>query len=304
MSEILDFQSPSRPMLSRDADSMYWMSRYLAPNLQQRQWRSVLEIMRLDELPPSRDPLAKRIEQYMTFNVDNPSSLLNCLTRARENARSIRETISAEMWECLNTLYWSIRSEEAPQRFEESRDDFYRSIMTGSMLFQGLTHQTLAHDQRWNFAQIAKYLERIDVTARIIETKFGILKSANLETPIRNIHWMATLRSCCAIEAFRRHHLGDMDPFLIASFLILQRDFPRAIRFCVEQAHGAIADIRSSLNVRGVDPAERILGRLTAQLEFAQPDEIMAEGVPLYLHKIQTAVADAAIAIQKTYFLY
>src|ERR1700749_1033454 len=102
------FDFSSRPMLSRDADSMYWMSRYveraehvarillinsnllmdvgdLAPNLQQRQWRSILEIMRLDELPPSRDLLAKRIEQYMTFNVENPSSLLNCLTRAREN---------------------------------------------------------------------------------------------------------------------------------------------------------------------------------------------------------------------------
>src|SRR6476469_7509234 len=121
------FEFPSRPMLSRDADSMYWMSRYveraehvarlllinsnllmdvgdLAPALQQRQWRSILEIMRLDELPPSREPLARRIQHFMTFNPDNPSSLMSCLSRARENARAIRETISAEMWECLNTL--------------------------------------------------------------------------------------------------------------------------------------------------------------------------------------------------------
>src|SRR5438045_8245495 len=114
------FEFPSRPMLSRDADSMYWMARYveraehvarlllinsnllmdvgdLAPALQQRQWRSILEIMRLDELPPSREPLARRIQHFMTFNVENPSSLINCVTRARENARAIRESISAEM---------------------------------------------------------------------------------------------------------------------------------------------------------------------------------------------------------------
>ena len=111
----------------------------------------------------------------MTFDVENPNSLISCVTRARENARGIRENISAEMWENLNTLYWSLRSEDAPARFEDSPDDFYRQVMTGSMLFQGLTDQTLAHDQRWLFTQIGKYLERIDVTCRVIETKFNIL---------------------------------------------------------------------------------------------------------------------------------
>lgn len=314
-------------MLSRDADSMYWLSRYveraehvarillinsnllmdvgdLAPTLQQRQWRSILEIMRLDELPPSREPLAKRIQHFMTFNQDNPSSLWSCLSRARENARAIRESISAEMWECLNTLYWSIRGDDAIHRFDESTEDFYRGIMAGSMLFQGLTSETLGHDQRWSFAQLAKYLERVDVTARIIETKFSILKSAELEAAIRNIHWMAVLRSCCSIEAFRRNYVGDMDPLRVASFLILQRTFPRSIRYCVEHAYLAICEIRSVANTKGVDPAERILGRLAAQLEYAEINEIIATGVPAYLHQIQSAVAEAAIAVQKTYFLH
>ena len=86
--------------------------------------------------------------------------------------------------------------------------------MTGSLLFQGLTDQTIAHDQRWLFAQLGKYLERITVTCRVIETKFKILQQAEamLEAPLRNIHWMAVLRSCCSIEAYRRMHVGDMDP--------------------------------------------------------------------------------------------
>ncbi|HXE54596.1 MAG TPA: alpha-E domain-containing protein, partial [Tepidisphaeraceae bacterium] len=177
----------SRPVLARDADSMYWMSRYieraehvarlltvnsnllvdvgdLAPDLQERQWMSVLTIMRSN--PPERDNAsdteAGLIPRYMTFDRSNPNSLMTCVSRARENARGIRENISAEMWECVNTLYWSIRGDDSPSRFEESPDTFYRQIMNGSMLFQGLTDQTLDHDQRWRFAQLGKYLERID----------------------------------------------------------------------------------------------------------------------------------------------
>src|SRR5687768_8459096 len=138
---------PPRPMLSRDADAVYWMSRYversehvarlllvnfnllmdvwgLAPTLQQRQWQRVLNVVRADaNFPPGEGPLGSRVEQYMAFGADNPSSIVNCLTKARENARGVRENISAEMWECLNTLYWYIKGDEGRARFDESPDD-------------------------------------------------------------------------------------------------------------------------------------------------------------------------------------
>ena len=321
----------ARPMLSRDADSMYWMSRYveraehvarlllvngnllidvgdLAPALQEQQWLSIIQILRLnesDEALSGDAPMGIRVARHMTFNAANPSSLISCVSRARENARSIRENISAEMWETLNSLYWSIRGDDARSRFEDSPEDFYRSIMAGSMLFQGLTDQTLAHDQRWLFTQVAKHLERIDVTCRVIETKFIILKGAEtiLETALRNIHWMAVLRSCCSIEAFRRHHLGEMDPLRVAAFLILERNFPRSIRFSVERAVDAVAAIHASVDPNAVDPAERVLGRLNAQLEYAEMTEILNEGLPAYLQRIQASVAEAALAVQKAYFL-
>ncbi len=327
---------PPRPMLSRDADSVYWMSRYveraehiarilltnsnllmdvgeLAPDLQVKQWQGVLTIMRAGELPavpavdsalPVDTSTAYRVAHHMTFNADNPSSLFSCLSRARENARGVRETISAEMWENINTLYWTLR--DAPARFDESPEDFYRQVMTGSMLFQGLTDHTLLHDQRWHFAQLGKYLERIDVTARVIATKFALLKSAEskLETPIRNIHWMSVLRSCCSIEAFRRSHIGDMDPLLVATFLILAPDFPRSIRFSVAQAHAAAAAIRNEVNPRSIDPAERALGRLKIQLDYGETAEITKPGVASYCERIQSECADAAMGIQKTYFLH
>lgn len=326
-----------RPMLSRDADSVYWMARYveraehsarvllvnanllmdvgdLAPELQQRQWQGVMSIMRSGELPAEKAESAssiggeisivQRVAQHMTFNIDNPNSIFNCIARARENARGIRETISAEMWENLNTLYWTLR--DAPARFDDSPEDVYRQVMIGSMLFQGLTDQTLQHDQRWHFIQLGKYLERIDVTSRVIGTKFALLKSieAKLEAPIRNIHWMSVLRACCSIEAYRRSNVGDMDSVRVAAFLILEPDFPRSIRFCVGAAHAAIAAIRAEVNPHGIDHAERALGRLKTQLDYAEASEIAKPGVPQYCERIAADIAEAAIAVQGTYFLH
>lgn len=324
----------ARPMLARDADSMYWMSRYveraehvarlllvntnllmdvgdLAPSLQQRQWQSVLTILRVDARFPAAapghvaPPIGTRVVQFMAFDRDNPNSLLNCLTRARENARGIRENISSEMWESVNTLYWFIQG-EARQRFEEAPDEFYRDVMNRSLLFQGLTDQTLTHDQGWHFTQLGKYLERIDVTCRIIEAKFAMLRSTDkaLAGALRNIHWMAVLRSCCSLESYRRKHVGDMDPMRVASYLILEREFPRSIRFAVDRAHDAITAIRAEVNPLAIDVAERILGRLDAQLEYGEIAEILTEGIPAYLQKIQEGVAEAAMALQKAYFLH
>src|SRR6202012_1451039 len=118
----------------------------------------------------------------------------------------------------------------------------------------------MAHDQRWLFAQLGKHLERITVTCRVIETKFNILHRAEamLEAPLRNIHWMAVLRSCCSIEAYRRRHIADIDPLRVASFLILERNFPRSVRYAVGLAPQAIAAIRAEVKPAAIDSAERI----------------------------------------------
>jgi uncharacterized alpha-E superfamily protein len=319
---------PERPMLSRDADAMYWMSRYVEraehvarmllvnssvlidigdlPTAQQaQQWQSLLTILRSPDLSEGPD-IAQRVVQFLTFNADNPNSILTCLTRARENARGIRENISAEMWENLNTLYWSLRGDDAPARFEDSPDDLYRTVMTGSMLFQGLTDQTLAHDQRWLFAQLGKYLERTDITSRIIRIKYDLIKAneQNFESTLRNLYWMAVLRSCCSIEAYRRNYLGDMDATRVAGFLILERNFPRSVRFSVSGALAAMSAIRAGARGNSIDHAERILGRLDVQLEYDELSEILAEGVSGYLKRIEEAINAAAFAVQQSYFLH
>jgi uncharacterized alpha-E superfamily protein len=322
---------PGKPMLARVAESMYWMNRYieraehlarlilvnsnvlidivdLATKLEQQLWQGVLRVMHLDHSEIADklladENVAARVSQYMTFDADN--GLLACLSKARENARSIRENISGEMWENLNTLYWTIRGDDARQRFVEAPHDIYREVMTGSFLFQGLTNQTLGHGQGWLFGQLAKHLERADITCRIIETKFDILSAAehDLDGPERNIHWMAVLRSCCSIEEYRRMHPGDMDPMHVATFLVLEHRFPRSICYSVRHAHESASGIRGAINQHSPGTAERILVRLHAQLEHADPSEIAEEGVQAYLQRVREKIGQASMAVQGAYFL-
>ncbi len=320
---------PERSMLSRVADSTFWMARYveraehvarvtlvtsnllmdvgeLAPDLLEREWRDVLSVFHLSGELPEADgrPISQVAQQYMTFGQENPNSLANVIGRARENARGVRSEISAEMWEALNELYWTTRGRDAQDRFEDNPEAYLKTVTRGSMLFQGLTDQTLAHDQRWLFTQAGKYLERVDVTCRVVASRFEFLKAAGsqIEPPLRNIHLMACLRMCASIEAYRRQHLNELDMTHVATFLLLESNHPRSVRYGIERAHEAVAAVRSRTSPRAIDPSERILGRLCTQLEYAEPHEILAVGLMDYLQRITDAVSEAGLGIRDRYF--
>jgi uncharacterized alpha-E superfamily protein len=328
-SELVQELPKSRPMLARVAEAMYWMSRYveraehisrivlvnshmlidlgeLAPDMLEKQWLGVLRILRLDQRAEVQDNsfIGPTFSSFMK-NESN-RNLITCLTKARENARSIRENISEEMWETLNTLYWSLTGEDAKLRFDESPQEMFHAVIMGSLLFQGVADQTLPRSQSWQFIQLAKYLERADMICRIVDTNFDILRSSGdyCETPLRNIQWMGVLRSCCSIEAYRRKHLGDLDPLRLAAFLILDADSPRNIRYAIGAARAAIADIGASVHPNQIGTAERILGRLNARLEYADMKDISATGLNPFLKRIQQDIADVSVAIENTYFLH
>ena len=321
---------PKRPVLAREADSTYWMARYVertenvarillsstecvidvrdvAPAFLDRQWRSVLRIMHVDD-PQCAElggvALADRVAQIMTFSEENPNSLASCLTRARENARGIREGISSEMWEHLNQLYWSIRSDEARARFQESPHELYNDIISGAMTFHGLTDQTLWHGERWHFAQAGRYFERITCTCRILSELMPSRNEGGPDAPLRNIQWTTILKSCNSLEANRRANPGELDPESIISFLLLAPSFPRSVLFSVTEAKNAVGAISAEVNPRGIDPAELILGRLHAQLKYADPEELLATSLNNLLSQIVHQTAQAAMAVQKSYFLH
>jgi uncharacterized alpha-E superfamily protein len=326
---------PAQSLLSRVAESAFWLSRYVEraehvarvlqvnfnslldvgdidPEVHRQFWVGPMRIFLVDQSPEAfaifqspRDQLGAKVAHYLTFSQLNPNSILSCITRARENARSIRENISAEMWESLNTLYWSLRAEDAGARFEESSSDLLRSVMNGSLLMQGLADQTLGHGQVWRFSQLGKYIERIDVTCRVIETKLETLYAVQeqIETTERNMHLLSIVRSCCALEAYRRRNVGEIDPDLIASFLVLERDFPRSVAFCARHAHQAMSQIRQETRPSAPDRAEAILGRLQADLHYSQPQDLDGQRLTECLQKIQLSTYEAAVAVRKSYFL-
>ncbi|MEM6313852.1 MAG: alpha-E domain-containing protein, partial [Planctomycetota bacterium] len=181
---------------------------------------------------------------------------------------------------------------------------FYDRVATFSMLFQGLCDHTLPRDQRWQFTQLAKWFERVDVTCRVLESRFeapSVAARIN-DAPLRNIHWMAVLRMCCALEPFRRVQSGELDPLKIGTYLILDARFPRSIVFGVASAAEAVKEIRMATRRRDAD-AERILGRLHAHLKFARTAELIDVGLPIYLADIRDRVKEAAISISQAYFL-
>jgi uncharacterized alpha-E superfamily protein len=283
----------------------------LPPEVEKQFWGGPLRIFLVEGTPEAaalvesrRQELGARIAQYLVFDPANPNSIFSCVTRARENARSIRENISSEMWENLNSLYWMIRAEDASGRFDELASDLLKQVTNGSLLFQGLADQTLGHSQSWQFVQLGKYLERMDVTCRVVETKFDVLRAVEeqIENTERNVHLLSVVRSCCALEAFRRNG-GEIDPDEIAAFLLLERNFPRSVAFSACRAHDAIGKISNELSPSLLDPAEGILGRLNAELQYMQPAEVAGERLTAFLQRIQAATLDAAVAVRKSYFL-
>jgi uncharacterized alpha-E superfamily protein len=333
-SSLVQKTPKGRPMLSRVAEAMYWMSRYveraehiarivlvnshmlidlgeLDSDMQEKQWLGVLRILRLDQraeiqetLRSGKPLIGQHVSQFMAS--ESNRSLIGCLTKARENARSIRENISSEMWETLNTLYWSLLGDDVQQRFEETPQELFQAVIMGSLLFQGVSDQTLPHGQSWQFIQLAKYLERADMVCRIVDTNFSILQSSGdfCETPLRNIQWMGVLRSCCSIEAYRRKYIGDLEPLRLAAFLLLDAESPRNVRYAINAARKAISGISSNVNPQHIDASERILGRLNAQLEYAENSSLTGSALNAFLREIQHNIAEASIAIENAYFLH
>ncbi|MGC3991706.1 MAG: alpha-E domain-containing protein [Chthoniobacteraceae bacterium] len=255
-------------MLSRVADSLYWLARYIeraennarildvnfmltldAEHLEepdtQREWLPILNTLEDQALFNKVYPVVNgdTVCDFVTFAKENPNSIRSCVAGARENARTVREYISSEMWERINSLYLWLNSVEARQLFETSTIDFYRKIVDSSHQFHGTTNATLTHGDGWNFLQLGKYLERADSASRILDLKYHILLPSGAEVggDIDAVQWAAVLKTCSAYEAYCKIHLGGINPAKVAEFLILHDSFPRSIRYCADQLDAVTA---------------------------------------------------------------
>ena len=246
---------------------------------------------------------AESVCEFITFERQNPNSIVSCIGYVRENARAVREYISSEMWEHINRVYLYMNSPQARERFKASAIEFYRRLVDDSHQFLGITDATLTHGEGWNFIQVGQYLERADCTSRILDLKYHILlpMEEKVGGTVDTIQWMAVLKSCSALEAFRKLHLGQVNASKVAEFIILHDSFPRSVRFCCDRLDAALHRISGRDRKHFSNEAERLSGRICSDLDYATIGDIFAFGLHEYLNGLQGRLCEVADAMYKTY---
>ena len=313
-------------MLSRVADSIYWMSRYVeraenvarfidvnlqlvldAPPGQDQQWQPLVDATGDQEDFAKRYGAATQdnVLQFLTFDPQNPNSILSCLQAARENARGVREVISSAMWLQLNKFYLMVKLAAATPIDLDFATEFFHDVILSSQLFTGITDASMTHGAGWHFAQIGRMLERADKVSRILDIKYYLLLPSpeDVGTSFDHIQWGAVLRSASAFEMYCKRH-GRISPRGVAEFLMLDREFPRSIQFCLRSA-------RDSLHViSGTPPGtfrcapEKLLGQICADLEFVTVDDIIQRGLHEYIDEFQANLNETAQAIFERFFAF
>jgi uncharacterized alpha-E superfamily protein len=311
-------------MLSRVADSIYWMSRYIerAENVARfidvnlhlmldlpvgstEQWAPLVITTGDDAAFTERYGVATRenVIQFLTFDRENPNSIIACLRAARENARPVREIISSEMWEQVNTFYLMVNAAASGGRAMESPHDFFSEVKLASHLFEGLTYATMSHGEGWHFCRLGRLLERADKTSRLLDVKYFILLPtvAEVGTPFDDIQWAAVLRSASAFEMYRKRH-HHIAPERIVDFLLLDRDFPRSVHHCLIRADESLHAISGTPLGAFGNPAEQHLGQLRSELAYTDTREIIAAGLHEFLDTLQTKLNLIGDGIFATFF--
>ncbi len=248
---------------------------------------------------------AESVTDFLVFNRDNPNSIRSCVALARENARSTIESISSEMWEELNTLYHDLGSAD-PKRVQADPYSFYRKIKTGSQLFQGITHATLLRNEGYDFVQMGKYMERADAIARLVDVKYHSLwpPEGDRFGSVDVLQWMAVLKSCSALESYRKVYHARITPDSILEFLVLDRAFPRSILFAVNGAQEAMWRISGSSRGRTLVQSDRLIGKLESELSFTTIDDIYQQGLHDYFVELERDLSAVGEQIHQTYFAY
>ena len=356
-------------MLSRIAESLYWIGRYVeraedtaritdvnyhhivgmgsSPDAEARRarhWEALIAIVGDEHRfhQAYGEATEESVPAYLTFDTTNPNSIISCIARARELARTMRHQIASEMWEGVNRFHLDLQrwhGHELNPVGMENAHLFYRSVIEFSHFFQGLTDSTMPREEGWHFLQAGKFLERAEKTARALDVKYHLLiadvaphapmSGAAFETAAEAIaeevpgewhQWQAVLRSLSAYEAYYKLYRSAVEPREVIEMLTFSPVFPRSIRFSIDQVVEALDRIATyrafDLEARGhggVGPvaalpltggeAERDAGRLRSKLAYGTVEEVFDAGLHAYLVEVQRACYRLGDRLQTQYFL-
>lgn len=316
-------------MLSRVANLIYWIARYLerAENTARIVEVNAQLVLDLQSHQDADDPRAweplvfvtgsdekfhelygekvteRAVIEFMLFDKRNPSSVLSCINSARENARCIRDQLSAELWESINTFYLRLKDDDFTRYAQLGAADYLAWIKTQTQLFHGVADAMIPRSGGWWFYDLGRHLERADNTTRILDIKyFMILPSLQaVGSALDMVQWASVLRSCSAFEAFRRSRRGDLDLSGVVDYLIRDTSFPRSVRYAVTEVERCLLRIGGSEGHPAVATTHSLVHSLREDLAAADTKAIIAAGLHEYLDNIQLRIENIHEAIQAAY---
>lgn len=311
-------------MLSRVAESIYWMARYVEraenlarfievtlhqildqPESAQQQWEPLVFATGDQEYFQERygAATAGNVIRFLVFDRESPNSIVSSLRIGRENARTVREAISSEAWEQLNEFYHFVRDAANQPREPLELSEFFIQVKQHSHLFNGILDATMSHNKGWHFANLGRLLERADKTSRILDVKYFTLLPTiqDVGTTIDDLQWSAVLRSVSGFEMYRKRYHG-ITVHRVVEFLTLDPCFPRAIRFCIDHADDSLHQIVGSPSGSYRNLAEQRLGRLKAELAYTDIDTVINQGMHEFIDGFQIKLNDVGTAVHETFF--
>lgn len=309
-------------MLSRVADSLYWVGRYLERAEHTARLLDVNLSLMLDQSPEAAEHRWERLQRSLEWRYHgdlnaysiaealildpaNPSSIQASIASARENARQVREQISSEMWEHLNRLSLQVKQASMSVMWANQSHDFLHGVIKeGVQLFQGITNATLSRNESWYWLRLGQFMERASATISVLDSYFMHGTIPRDLTQVAYLEWVALLKSCTSFEAYCNVYTADIRPERIAEFLLLNEESPRSVRFCADRISESIQAIAKQTTTRRADRPKRLAGRLQALLDYGQVDEIIAEGLHQYLASILQQCNQIDQAIYQSFISY
>lgn len=312
-------------MLSRVANSLYWMVRYIerADNLarlievnervlldfasdssarEDTFWKPIIASTGDEELfyelhPDGGEPGS--VVHFLTDDRRNPNSIASCVGLARENARMVRDQLSESLWEEINSIYLFVNSESAKRMLQYDRADYFSAIRRATFCFHGTAAGTTLRSEIWDFMDLGRHLERADKTTRFLDVAHFLPP----EYAASSDHWVAILKSCGGLDAYRALYPGTVEMEGVAKFLLFNKKFPRSVVHCIERVDDCLHHISGRSRGTYGDPAERRSGRLLGELAYGSLEEVVEMGLHQYLDDLQTRINDVGEGVFDTYVL-
>lgn len=310
-------------MLSRVADSLYWMSRYMersdgilrmlkinyASSQDDRNeftWRPVLKIFSFleDEEITKLEKDTRAVLQYMLLDKENSNSVFNMVTKSRENARSVQDHITKEVWQCLNEFYHIVRDEQLTRavQYEDPITVLDRLIKQG-MLYYGTAEITMARGEGMCFMSIGKYLERAIQSADILDVKFSDL-SYDLEKTTDTTYWKYFLLSISGYELYLKNYRSGFEAKNILDQIIFNVNFPRSVQYSVSQLQRYFERLKSERNPQSFEKINFMIGKLRTGIQFSSVQMISEEGLHPYLKRVHEDLYKVGQLLNQHYFAY